>query len=124
MKREIIVAAALLASPAAMAQNADQLWEQAVNEFAAKGAKLDRYCYPKTGTCTRAMTRTLPSGSKVMLIGLESIGGNVRFSRRLLCAFNEAGDGRECIEFERGVRFRQIMNTKTLNWGPEVPVSE
>jgi len=101
-------------------QAAPPKWENIVNEaFSASTAQhngkpdFNRVCQPELKICTTAIFFTGKDGKESMVRTAEDSSG--KLIARDVCEFNQFGDVRVCVDFDRGTTHRDMKDANG-NW--------
>jgi hypothetical protein len=92
-------------------------WDEILEKAVARSAKQNngepkyfRFCQPETKTCSTGVTAKDNDGADVILKVTKDARDNVL--RREMCTFNETGDIRVCLDWDRNTKHRDMQNAK------------
>jgi hypothetical protein len=109
-----------LQSPQPQTQSALSNWEDIINQAASLSAAqhngkplLNRICQPELKVCSMAIFFTGKDGKDSMVRTAEDSNG--KLIARELCEFNQFGDVRTCVDWDRGTT-HQDMKDANGNW--------
>jgi hypothetical protein len=66
-----------------------------------------RFCEPELSICTRAIVAKY-NGADMAMTEVENLDG--KLVMRMVCKFNEEGDIRSCIDFDRKTTSRSVKD--------------
>jgi len=119
MRRIAFLALILACSPAHAGKNED--WAQLVKAHAERAIRQNggknpviRLCEPEDRICTRAIIAKY-NGVDMSMHEIENLDG--KLIGRLVCKFNEEGDIRSCVDFDRKTTTRSVKDVNG-KWQP------
>jgi len=115
--QQIPEAAASLAAPTPQPGASRPSWNEFIDKTIALSAEqnqgsavLSRLCKPELKTCVLAVAYLLKDGRQALATVFQAEDGSI--ARREVCESNVANDIRDCLDWDTGVKYRDMKNTK------------